>query len=527
MRVGQRLRRLGTGVLGLVALGILTGGTSASYYEEQLPSTLNPLYARSMADRRSQELVFDRLFYRSAVTNQLKSRLVAEHEPLAGGLALRLQLNQGIRWHDGKPFQAVDVCFTVATLLNPNTPSPVARGFREVLAGCRVEADHTVVIEFLRPVPNPRERLSFAVLPKRKFDSSLIPPDLDFATRPVGTGPMQAVRGRREVKFTAAPTAHRPASIGELSMASGRDPLVQVRNVQNAGVHGVITVPPPYRSDIAASDDVSLKAYDLRSWWYVALNPRHAALKNPKVRQALDVTLDRNQLVDLTIGVDPNDVDPPVELVSGPFVQSSPYYNRAVPLRAEADLVAAGQHMTEAGARKVDGRWHLGGAPIKLRLGMQASLDAEARDLLNQVANQLRAGGFEVEVHQVPSDEWVRRAITGGLASEFDALIGKWSFGVVEDVNALFHTRTDEGLGSLNLFAYSNPEVDKLLASFDEARTVTEAQDAYHALHALLARDLPYLFLWKLDTRSAWRNEVRGNTITPYYYFTEFDGWRL
>jgi hypothetical protein len=59
------------------------------------------------------------------------------------------------------------------------------------------------------------------------------------------------------------------------------------------------------------------------------------------------------------------------------------------------------------------------------------------------------------------------------------------------------------------------------------ASTDTQAQDAYHELHRFLSEDLPYLFLWKLDTKSAWRNEVRNNTITPYFYFTEFGGWTL
>ena len=77
----------------------------------------------------------------------------------------------------------------------------------------------------------------------------------------------------------------------------------------------------------------------------------------------------------------------------------------------------------------------------------------------------------------------------------------------------------------LNIFNYSNPEVDKILAEYDVARTDTAAQDAYHKLHATLSKDLPYLFLWKLDTRSAWRTEVRGNIIAPYHYFTEIDGW--
>jgi ABC-type transport system substrate-binding protein len=97
---------------------------------------------------------------------------------------------------------------------------------------------------------------------------------------------------------------------------------------------------------------------------------------------------------------------------------------------------------------------------------------------------------------------------------------------VVEDVNDMFHTR-GAGKGAYNIFDYTNPQVDAILTRYDSARTDTEAQDAYHDLHAFLADDLPYLFLWKLDTKSAWRNEVRSTIIAPYYYFTEFDGWHL
>ena len=63
--------------------------------------------------------------------------------------------------------------------------------------------------------------------------------------------------------------------------------------------------------------------------------------------------------------------------------------------------------------------------------------------------------------------------------TDFDLLIGKWSFGVVEDVNSLFHTREGD-LGNQNIFNYSNPEVDRILTAYDGARTDTEAQDAYH-----------------------------------------------
>jgi peptide/nickel transport system substrate-binding protein len=297
--------------------------------------------------------------------------------------------------------------------------------------------------------------------------------------------------------------------------------------VLNEGIQGVISVSPPLRPEIAASDDVALKSYDLRSWWFIALNTQSPALSNVKVRQAIDHTLDRNKLRELTIGVDPQDTNPPCEFVSGPFVQSSPYYNRSIKVRPNADVTKASQLMTEAGAQQQAGRWILDGQAVTLRIGMNAPLDTEAQDLLNQIGNQLQEGGFDRQVFRIAQDEWTMQSVTGRHVDKYDALIGKWSFGVVEDVNAMFHTRTKDGKGALNIFNYSNAEVDSILQRFEAARTDTEAQDAYHDLHAYLAEDLPYIFLWKLDTKSAWRNEVRNNTISPYFYFTEFDNWSL
>ncbi len=512
-----------TGLLGSV---LLTGST-VSYYEESLPTSMNPLFARSMVDHRSNELVFDRLFYRSAITNEVRSRLVDRFEVLENGRKLKLYVKSGVKWHDGQDFSAEDICFTVSAMLDSRTPSPIAKNYQEFLSGCVANnREGSATIEFTKIYHNPRDRVGFSVLPKHAFQSTAVSPDLDFSHRPVGTGPMKASKGTKAVRFEAVPNAHHGAMIEVLSQAPGGDPFVQIRTLLAAGVHGVITVPPQLRPEVAASDDVALKTYDLRTWWFVAVNSKRGALQDQRVRQALDLTIDRTELRELTIGVDPDDPHPPCEFISGPFVGSSPYYNRSVKPVERSDRAKARELMTEAGAVQTAGIWVYKGEPVTLKLGMNAPLDAEARDLLNQVGNQLQAGGFNRQVYKVTADDWSRKAVAGQMA-DFDLLIGKWSFGVVEDVNALFHTRDDQGRGQLNIFNYSNPEVDRILSSYDTARTDTEAQDAYHELHAYLAKDLPYLFLWKLDTKSAWRNEIRGNTITPYFYFTEFDGWKF
>ncbi|MEQ1502790.1 MAG: ABC transporter substrate-binding protein [Myxococcota bacterium] len=511
-----------------IASTCLVLGADVSYYEEASPSTLNPLFARTMVDKRSQQLVFDRLWYRSAITNELKSGLVVQYERLGDGRQLKIVLKEGVKWHDGKPFGPDDVCFTVDAMLDPATPSEVAKEYREAIVGCEsIPKENAAVIEFTKVFHNPRERVAFPVLPKHAFDGTAISPDMEFSSRPIGTGPMKVSRGRHELKFTSMLNPHHDPKITAMTQTEGGDPLLQVRSLLNGAVHGVVSVSPPYRPDVAASDDVALKSYDLRSWWFVALNTNGPFLKDKRVRQALNLTLDRVTLRELTIGVDPNDTNPPCEFVSGPFVQSSPYYNRAVPVVERSNKTKADALMTEAGATRQAGRWVLGGQSITLRIGINSPLQVEARDLLNQIGNQLQEGGFDRQVFNVTSDDWVQKAVTGRLKDDYDALIGKWSFGVVEDVNDMFHTRKPDGKGAYNVFDYTNAQVDAILSRYDGAKTDTEAQDAYHDLHAYLADDLPYLFLWKLDTKSAWRNEVRNTTISPYYYFTEFDGWRL
>lgn len=520
------LRALTAAAISGFALFTLTGG-SVAFYEENLPTTMNPLFAQGMVDIRTHELVFDRLYFRSAITNDLKSNLVAKSQKMDDGKKLKIYLNEGVKWHDGKPFGPKDVCFTVDALLNPKTPSPIAKNYRDTLVGCEVEkSENAAIIEFVKAYHNPRERISFAVLPEHAFESTAIAPDLDFSSRPIGTGPMSASRGRQAVTFKAFPNVHHNARISGMQSQEGGDPFVQVRTLITGGVQGVVAVAPQQRADVRASDDVALKSYDLRSWWFIALNTVKGPLSNVKVRQAVDRTIDRSELRKVTFGTEANAQNSPCEFVSGPFVGSSPYYNRSVKVRETSNKEEAQALMKAAGATEQANRWILKGEGITLRIGMNSVLDVEAKDLLNQIGNQLSEGGFDRQVHKVSNADWVQKAITGRYADEFDALIGKWSFGVVEEVNAQFSTRSG-GKGSLNIFNYSNPTVDGLMDKYDAAKTDTEAQDAYHELHAFLAEDLPYIFLWKLDTKSAWRNEVRNNQIAPYYYFTEFDSWRL
>lgn len=511
----------------------LLGGADVTYYEEALPTSMNPLFARTMVDHRTHELLFDRVTFHSPINQLLRSRVLVEDaadvpkSEVAGERAVKVWFREGIRWHDGEKVGPWDLCFTIRAMLDPATASTQVDDARESLASCEVvKSENAAIVRFTRDYRQPLEHLQFSLLPEHMFTGTAVRSDSDFSMRPIGSGPMRGARSgnARSVSLTAFGNGNHSPQIPTMSVVPMGDPYIAVKTLLGGGVQGVLTVPPALRGDVEAADDVALKRYDLRSWWFIAVNTTRGPLADKRVRQALDLTLDRSQLEELTVSA-PEAENSPIETISGPFVPTSPYYNRQVPTHPRAELGQARDLMKAAGAVENLDRWFWKDKAISLKVGMNASLDAEAKDLLNQVGNQLQAGHFDRTGYLISDDEWSRSAVTGKM-TDFDLLIGKWSFGQNDEVGSLFHTRA-AGKGDRNLFGYSNAAVDSLLADYDAAKTDTEARDAYHGLHTLLADELPYLFLWRLDTKSAWRNEVHNVTIAPYYYFTTFDGWRF
>ena len=140
--------------VGLASMAMAWRPSEVKFYDETLPSSLNPLYAESMVDYRAQELYFDRLYYNDPVTNELTSRIVNRWE-LASQTALRLHLKPGLKWHNGEAVTAADICFTIDAMLNKKTTSKRARLFREFFKGCTAEQDLVARVEYTKSFISP------------------------------------------------------------------------------------------------------------------------------------------------------------------------------------------------------------------------------------------------------------------------------------------------------------------------------------------------------------------------------------
>ena len=118
--------------------------------------------------------------------------------------------------------------------------------------------------------------------------------------------------------------------------------------------------------------------------------------------------------------VSKTDKDSPCEFISGPFVKSSAYYNSEVPVVELADKAKAEGLLSRAGLQKKGVTWFYNDEPVVLRIGMNATLDKEAPDLLSQIGNQFAEAGFSPRTYKISDDDWTRKVITGRSVNDYD-----------------------------------------------------------------------------------------------------------
>jgi peptide/nickel transport system substrate-binding protein len=177
------------------------GGGLVKLLMWQGPTLLNPHFAVGTKDQYGSRVFYEPLAGWDANGN-LVANLAAEIPSLQnGGVAkdgrsVTWKLKKGVSWHDGKPFTADDVVFTVEYTQDPATATTTIGPYRDAKA---VKLDsHTVRMEFKDPTPFWADALVGTVgmiIPKHLFQdfkgakSREAPANL----KPVGTGPYKFV----------------------------------------------------------------------------------------------------------------------------------------------------------------------------------------------------------------------------------------------------------------------------------------------------------------------------------------------
>ncbi|NJC84393.1 ABC transporter substrate-binding protein [Planosporangium mesophilum] len=213
------------------------------------------------------------------------------------GLTYTFTLREGVKFHDGTPFNADAVAF------NLNRDKGIAGfGYRNIGNVQSVTAvdPKTVEIKLGRPSS---EFMTFLGLRQGVMVSPAAA--AKQAESPVGTGPYKFVKWTkgevialdRNEEYWGEKPAYKKVEFKEIT-----DENAALSAVQAGDVDGIIVQNGALDRTKQLSKDPNLKVVPVPSQliWRLSMNTRQGPLANPKVRQAISMALDRKAFVDAT-----------------------------------------------------------------------------------------------------------------------------------------------------------------------------------------------------------------------------------
>jgi peptide/nickel transport system substrate-binding protein len=480
------------------------------------PPHLNPLIQEDMwLARIAINNIFEGLVRRDVRSYRIVPSLATAWSMSEGGRVLTFELRRGVVFHDGKPFTAADVLFTLDRLMDPAVATAPARSDFAELERWEKLDDHRVRLRFRRPGFKVLESLShLSILPRHVYSTG----DLNRHPanhRPVGTGPYafeswdrgSAIRLKRHGRYWGPAVAlervvYRLVSSKEkalgLAAAGELDLLPRLLPQHACGSDA------PIRQGRITKRFHTVIHYPVQ--FYTAIfNLKNPHLSDLRVRRALAMLVNRPLIADkIFCGR--------ARLVTGPYWPQNPGYDPSVkpwpydPARAAALL-------EEAGFRDSDGDGVLdrGGRRLALRYLRFAESEVQRR-LLPLLQEELRKAGVEVRVETL---SWT--AALGRLKShDFDLTDLNWHYYFEQDLYQIYHSSQCHG-GS-NYGCYANSAADTLL---EQVRATVEPA-ARHAmerrLHKLLAEDLPGIYLFNVGDVSLVSRRFAGLEPSPEWF---------
>ena len=382
------------------------------------------------------------------------------------------KLRPDVRWHDGSPFTADDVVFTLGRAgAVPNSPSSFAVYTRPI-AGVDVIDPLTIRIRTSAPTPLLPNYLSLVAVVSRKHGENATTADYNSGRAMVGTGPYRYVSWEPNLSLTLERNdgywGGRPAFarviFRALTSSNARTAALlsgEYDIIENVPTNNLARLRGDQRFRIAEVVSNRLIFLNLdsgreRSPFVTDRTgqPIDNPLRDARVRRAISKAINREAIVARVMegaAIAAGDLGPPGYFGTSPELRPEPF-----------DLDGARRLLAEAG--------HPNGFALTLHGPNDRYVNDE--QVLQSIAQMLTRAGLQARVETMPRGPFFSRA----ARLEFSVLLAGFSPNpeVLGMLETLVHSADDRlALGSNNRGRYSNPAIDRVI---QQARTTMEPE---------------------------------------------------
>lgn len=569
-------------VIGIIWTGVnyvllnrdLVAAPGGEYVEAVVgtPKLVNPLFASvNDVDMDISRLVYNGLL-RFDGSGQLVGDLAKEYSLSEDKKTYTFVLRDDVFWHvqnekEGKvPFTARDVAFTFDLITQEEVGSPLRLGFQGV--DVTVIDDYTVSFTLPEAFPPFLTSLTIGILPEHIW--SAVPLEQLRLTqvnlKPIGTGPYQFSRlvkdgsgyiSRYELKRNESYYSG-PAYIETIAFqfyGSYTGDLGAIQAIRQGQVDGIHFVPSKYRDSVERKNTI-LHAMQLPQYSALFFNQeRQPQLKSIKLREALDLALDKKRILQEALGKEGTAINSPL-LEGTPGTQGKKFENhynvdKANQILDELYERVSFDEFTDSVREKIreqiapqflaDAVTSTDSVAVTTTPELEEAIESElARQVhsaqtffrqdkdgnileLKMVtaqteeysqASKIIAGfwqgvGIKVTVEEVDPKQISRQTLKN---RNYDVLLYGVIVGADPDQYPFWHSSQVNHPG-LNLSQYKNSELDALLEKARESSDRDEIEQTYNKIEEILIDNVPAVFLYSPVYRYAQNSKLKGVDI--------------
>jgi len=257
------------------------------------PASLNPYQVFSEKGHTVLQQMLEGLV-RFSTDGKFEPAL-AESWEQTSPVTMQFKLRKGVKFHNGEPFNAAAVKFSIERFLNPQYPG---FGFVMTIKGVKVDDEHAVTIETQMPDGLLLNRLAawIHIVPPAYFEKA---GDAGFAAAPVGTGPFAfESQSSTQLSMKANKEYWQPGSpkVDRLVFLFAK-PEDQVKMLLSGEADLVTELPGTMTLEV--TKNTGTKIAKQKAFWTVGatMNTGSGPLADVRVRRALNFAINREDLI--------------------------------------------------------------------------------------------------------------------------------------------------------------------------------------------------------------------------------------
>ncbi len=537
--------------------GPVSGGALNLFSTE--PDSLNPILTKNKYVSDFLGFLYEGLT-RLDGRQKAVAHLSDKWSPSADGLIWNFHIRDGIKWHDGEPFTAYDVEFTIQTILNQGIDSVYKPLLLNVITCAAVDSSN-IRIALGKPNSFTPEMMTFPIIPKHQFENiDVLSASEQFS--PVGTGPYMFISYTESeaVRMQCNPNwwylniaADSSSDEGDMDRAGAGKEIMYIEKINvnifknqddamgafRTGEVDVTVINAVNFLKYKNRTDLNIKKFTSRSFEFLAFNLKNPVFADIYARKAIEMAIDKDALINKTLLGEAVAADLPIlpdswifdveglqpllpslddESMDAPGMQGAAVTEdrqtvsnsqEAPPPTTPAEVLKlGGWSESKQGYYK-----RIGGLRkyLKVELIVNSNNSTRVR-VAKEICEQLQGGGIPAELKEIEWNDLLNRLNT----AKYDIAFIGCKIPQIPDLSFLYSDSylpiplSGEPEIAYNVSGYSNLQIGMGIADMFKENNADRKKRLYKGLKEQIQEDTPYIGLYFLRDAMVYSKNIKG-----------------